>query len=141
LVKGRSAVSHGCLKPGTLAALIALTLLTGCISQPVFVVEDSTRQVDLTSEQIEQVQSAINTALEGLPSGDVHNWTASLNYRGTVTPIRTFRLDGSERYCREFESVIFDTLTQARVAQGRYIACRLGRLNWPVCGQPGAQCE
>jgi len=123
-----------------LAVLATAMFVMGCTSS-----HDLVRSVETpsptTSGDLELIALSTNTALESLPSNVANSWdNPASNHAGSVTPIRTVKVEQPRGFCRVYLSRVFDRLTFDELETTKAMACRLARHNWVPCSVSAKVC-
>lgn len=95
----------------------------------------------VTAGDLEQIQLATNVALESLPSDVVNAWENSASgHSGTITPLKTIKIDQPRGFCRVYLNEVFDRSTLTVLQKSRLMACRTSRFNWVHCSTNAESC-
>ena len=119
----RRAPYRGAALSRLLPALLATTLLTGCVDtlRDALPGDPPPLQQAMSEDDVRLADATVQQALETALSGDTRRWrNATSGHAGSVTPQRTWR-NGDGVYCRDF----VETLSVGeRTARYRDTHCR-----------------
>jgi len=123
-----------------LAILATALCFSGCASShdPL---RTSESQSVVTNGDLALIATSTNFALESLPSNVANSWdNPASNHAGSVTPVRTVKVEEPRGFCRIYLSTVFDRLTFDKLETTEAMACRLDRHNWIPCADSAKVC-